>query len=49
MEVANPEKNVVAEPQNDEENETVKEDVNQPTIIEKWRGWLDRFMKDVTE
>ncbi len=49
VEVANPAKNVVAEPQNDEENETVKEDVNQPTIIEKWRGWLDRFMKDVTE
>ena len=49
VEVANPAKNVVAEPQNDEENETVKEEVNQPTIIEKWRGWLDRFMKDVTE
>ena len=49
VEVANPEKNIVAEPQNDEENETVKEEVNQPTIIEKWRGWLDRFMKDVTE
>ena len=49
VEVANPEKNVVAEPQNDEENEKVEEEEIQPTIIEKWRGWLDRFMKDVTE
>ena len=49
VEVANPEKNVVAEPQNDEENEMVEEEKIQPTIIEKWRGWLDRFMKDVTE
>lgn len=49
VEVANPEKNVVAEPQNDEENEMVEEEEIQPTIIEKWRGWLDRFMKDVTE
>ena len=49
VEVANPEKNVVAEPQNDEGNEKVEEEENQPTIIEKWRGWLDRFMKDVTE
>ena len=49
VEVANPEKNIVAEPQNDEENEKVEEEEIQPTIIEKWRGWLDRFMKDVTE
>lgn len=49
VEVANPEKNIVAEPQNDEGNEKVEEEETQPTIIEKWRGWLDRFMKDVTE
>ena len=37
------------EPKPTVEEDNVKADSRRPTIIEKWKGWLNDLMKDVTE
>ena len=37
------------EPPVEEDDGQPSEDTGRPTIIEKWRGWLNDLMKEVTE
>ena len=39
----------VVEPENAVEEEPEEEEEQQPTILDKWKQWLNAFMKDVTE
>lgn len=39
----------VEEPEKAVENEPEEDEEQQPTILDKWKEWLNRLMKDVTE
>ena len=43
-----PEPAVVPEPEPEPESEP-EEETNEPTMVNKWRSWLNTIVKDVTE